>query len=290
MIGAIAAKGFKTIRLPVTWRMHMGESPEYLIEKAWLDRVEEVANYAFANDMYLILNTHHEKEWTIPTCEHVDEVTSHLSRIWTQIAIRFKDYGDHLILEPLNETRLEGSPGEWSGGTEENRDCINRFQKASVDAIRATGDNNATRMILIAPHGASKHPEAIKALIVPNNDPNILISIHNYFPPDFCLGERTEWGSSEDIRALKESFEAIDDQFISEGKAVVLGEWGSTNHDNLEDRLKHAKYFMREATKRGMCPVWWDNGGNDAFGLLNRNTLEWYFPEIADLIIKESNK
>ena len=69
--------------------------------------------------------------------------------------------------------------------------------------------------------------------------------------------------------------------------ALVLGEWGSTNHDTPGDRLKHAKYFVREAAQRGMCPVWWDNGGKRDFGLLNRNTLDWFYPEIADTILKE---
>ena len=54
------------------------------------------------------------------------------------------------------------------------------------------------------------------------------------------------------------------------------------------ERLKHAKYFAREAAKHGMCPVWWDNGVENDFGLLNRRTLEWFYPDIADTIIKET--
>jgi endoglucanase len=289
LIDAVAKRGFKTIRIPVTWRFHMGEAPDYAIEKAWMDRVEEVVNYALDNDVYVILNTHHENEWTTPSPDKVDAVTNQLNKVWTQIAIRFKDYGDHLIFEPLNETRIEGAPAEWIGGTPEERDCCNKFQQAAVDAIRATGGNNAVRMILVAPFGASNNPQALDALVVPNDDPNILISIHHYFPADFSLMNRADWGSSEDIRALKNSFDEIEDRFTSKGRAVVLGEWGSTNHDNPGDRLKHAKYFVREAAKRGMCPVWWDNGGENDFGLLNRRTLDWFYPEIADTILKETS-
>ena len=297
LIDAIAARGFKTIRIPVTWRMHMGGAPEYTIEKAWMDRVEEVVNYALSNDMYVILNTHHENEWTIPTYAHADSVKGQLGKVWTQIATRFRDYGDHLIFEPLNETRVEGGPREWSGGTEENRDCINQFQQAAVDTIRATGGNNATRMLLIAPHGASKHPDAVKALIVPNNDPNTIISIHNYFPPDFCLMERDDWGSNEDIQALKNSFKAIDEQFISQGKAVILGEWGggggggggSTNHDNPQGPAEACRIFHARSKKIQHVPglVGITAGKND-FGLIDRNTYAWFFPEIANLIIEES--
>ncbi len=288
LIDTVAKRGFKTIRIPVTWRFHMDEAPGYTIEKAWMDRVEEVVNYALDNDMYVILNTHHENEWTTPAYDKVDDVTNQLNKVWTQIANRFKDYGDHLIFEPLNETRIEGSPAEWVGGTPEERDCVNKFQQAAVDAIRATGGNNAGRMLMVAPYGASNSSTAINHLVVPNNDPNTIISIHHYFPAGFSLMNHAEWGSSEDIRALKKSFDDLDEQLIAKGRAVVLGEWGSSNHDNRSDRLKHAKYFAREAAKHGMCPVWWDNGVENDFGLLNRRTLDWFYPEIADTIIKET--
>lgn len=284
LIDAIAARGFKTIRIPVTWRMHMQKEPGFIIESDWMDRIENAVKYAFENDMYVILNTHHENEWTIPDYQHLDESTNRLGKVWSQIATRFGKYGDHLVFEPLNETRVEGSPQEWSGGSEENRDCINIFQKVCVDAIRASGGNNTGRMILIAPHGASNTPNAINALVVPNNDPNIIISIHNYFPVDFCLDKRADWGSPEDIESLHASFEALNQRFISKGLAVILGEWGSTNNGNMPARIKHAEYYMREAARYGMCPIWWDNGNRNEFGIINRRTQEWYFPEIADLV------
>ena len=42
----IAAKGFKWVRIPVTWQGHVGAGPDYSIDKAWLDRVEELVGYA----------------------------------------------------------------------------------------------------------------------------------------------------------------------------------------------------------------------------------------------------
>ena len=288
LIDAVAARGFKTIRIPVTWRMHMGGAPDYTIEKAWMDRVAEVVDYALANDLYVILNTHHEGEWALPVYAHSDEVARQLCCVWSQIATRFRDCDDHLIFEPLNEPRLEGSPKEWCGGTEENCDCINQWQQAAIDTIRATGGNNRSRMIMVAPHGASNTPNAINALVVPEEDPNILISIHNYFPPDFCLMEREDWGSEDDIQALKASFKALDERFLSQGRAVVLGEWGSINHTNSAARLQHAAYYMREARQYGMCAVWWDNGYPEEFGLMDRKTRTWIFPEMVDQLLESA--
>jgi endoglucanase len=90
LIDAIAARGFKTLRIPVTWKNHMGSAPDYAIEEAWMNRVQEVVDYAMANEMYVILNTHHEAEWAIPTYEHVNNVTNHLAKVWTQIANHFQ--------------------------------------------------------------------------------------------------------------------------------------------------------------------------------------------------------
>lgn len=286
MIDAIAARGFKTIRVPVTWRMHMGMAPDYTIEPAWLDRVEQVVNYAFANNIYVIINTHHENEWIIPSPNQAENVTNRLNKVWTQIALRFKDYNGHLIFETLNEPRIEGTPTEWTGGTAEERNCVNQYNQAAVDAIRATGGKNTTRMIIIAPQSAANKPVTINALIVPDNDPNILISIHNYFPVDFSL----DWGSDEDIEALRRSFDALSEAFTNKGRAVVIGEWGSINHGTPSARLEHAKHFAREASKRGMCPVWWDNGTANGFGIFNRRSLDWFYPDIADVIIEEMKK
>ena len=58
MIDAVKAAGFKTLRLPVSWHNHIDD--EYQINEAWLNRVQEVMDYAIDNDMYVILNIHHD--------------------------------------------------------------------------------------------------------------------------------------------------------------------------------------------------------------------------------------
>ncbi|MDD6270293.1 MAG: cellulase family glycosylhydrolase, partial [Oscillospiraceae bacterium] len=63
LIDAVKAKGFNTVRVPTTWYPHVTESNgTYTIDPAWLARVKEVVDYCYNNDMYVILNVHHE-EW-----------------------------------------------------------------------------------------------------------------------------------------------------------------------------------------------------------------------------------
>lgn len=289
LIDKIADRGFGTIRVPVTWRFHTGPAPDYRIEEAWLDRVEEVVNYCLQNDLYVIINIHHDEHWIIPTFAKAEQVKDRLTKNWTQIANRFKNYSDYLIFETLNEPRYEGQPEEWEG-TPEWRDVVNQYHKASLDAIRATGGNNSRRHLMISPYAASQG--GVDDLVIPNNDPYTIVSVHNYFPFDFALsGNDTTWGTTSDKREMDGIFEHLERKFISQGKPVIMGEWGSLNHNdtNTADRIAHAEYYANGCTSRGILPIWWDNGNNDEYALIDRNTLQWLFPEIADAIINSKD-
>ncbi|MGX1929916.1 glycoside hydrolase family 5 protein [Flagellimonas sp. 2504JD4-2] len=294
MIDEVSRRGFNTLRVPVTWHYHQGPAPDYIVEESWLDRVEEVVNYGRANNMYVIVNVHHDDPWIIPTYEKGDEVKDRLSKLWTQIANRFKNYSDYVIFETLNEPRYENSPEEWTGGTAEGRDMVNQYHKASLDAIRATGGNNSLRQIMISTYAASAIQQAMDALVVPNDDERTIISIHSYFPFPFTLGGTdSTWGTDSDKFLLDAEMDRIKEKFADNGKAVILGEWSSGNQNNLEDRLAHAAYYAEAAAERGFATIWWDNGNigvsRDGLAIFNRRTLTWPFGEIADTIIEATN-
>ena len=94
----------------------MGSASSYTVDEKWMDRVQEVVDYCIDNDLYVVLNTHHD-DWIVPTNSKKSEVEPKLKKLWTQIATRFKNYDDKLIFETLNEPRVKGSAEEWSGGT-----------------------------------------------------------------------------------------------------------------------------------------------------------------------------
>jgi len=285
MIDQIKLEGFKTLRIPTTWYSHLGPAPNYIIDSTWLARVEEVANYAFDNDMYVIINIHHDGSWCKPTYALQDTVTAELVAIWTQIANRFKDYSNYLIFETLNEPRLEGSPEEWSGGTAEGRNVVNKLNLAAVNAIRNTGGNNATRFIMCPPYTAAGWGAPLNAFVVPNNDSLVIVSIHNYGPVAFCLtmpGVST-WGSAADKAAVDYDMTLYYNKFVSKGRAVVIGEWGSLDKNNTSARTTHSDYVVNAIKSKQMAPVVWDDGGN--MGLFNRNTYTWTFPTIVDAIV-----
>lgn len=88
----MADAGFNTIRIPTT--CYCRADAEGNIDKAWLERMAEVIDYCYANDMYIILNTHHEGSWLIPDEGKIDKVEEKFLFFWKQIAEYFKEYED----------------------------------------------------------------------------------------------------------------------------------------------------------------------------------------------------
>ncbi|MDQ8180323.1 glycoside hydrolase family 5 protein [Pelagicoccus sp. SDUM812005] len=290
IVDGILSAGFTTLRLPVTWYPNMGEGPDYVVDTEYLKRVEEIVSWALDRGVYVILNTHHEGHWVIPNYENIDATSERLEKVWTQIANHFKNYGDRLIFETLNEPRVEGGGtlwGEWSGGTAETRDCVNRANKACVSAIRATGSNNSVRMLMVPTHAASADVKAMADWEAPNNDPNVIVSVHAYAPYQFCLtNQDADWGTDTDKRALDNLFEQIHETIVvGMGRAVVMGEWGSQNNGlgNELDRIRHADYYANRCVDYGISPVVWDDGGK--FKLFDRRELNWSSRVQADTVL-----
>lgn len=300
MIDEVYNAGFNTLRIPTTWDLHMGEAPDYKVDEEWINRVEEIVDYALENDMYVILNTHHETNWIKPKYDGLDDVKVQLAALWTQIAEHFKDYGDHLVFEGLNEPRIVGGANEWNGGTEEGRDCLNQLNAVFVETVRKTGGNNSTRTLLITTFAAQPVPSAINDLTIPD-DGHIGVSIHAYTPYRFTydsVGEVWNTAVFDDSCAseIDYLFDSLNNTFVSKGIPVIITEYGSVSKlidkdwriSNTDEVAKWASHYISTAEKYGIPCVWWDNGyhdsGNELFGIFNRRELTWYEPEIVKAI------
>ena len=287
MISDLKERGFKTLRLPVTWYNHMEGAPNYKIDETWMDRVEEIANYAFQNDMYVIINIHHDDydidkpgSWLSPTYAKQIASTNQLEKIWSQIATRFKEYGDHLIFETMNEPRAIGTPQEWTGGSTEHREMVNAFNLAAVNTIRATNGNNSSRFIMTPQVGANMNP-AINDLIIPNNDERIIVSIHNYNPFAFSLQDPgvNTWGTQTEITALQNEIKSFYDNFVSHGRAVIIGEWGAADKNNIDDRVHYYETYAAACKQYQIMPINWIYS-------YDRRTRTWKYPELEDAIFQ----
>ena len=85
--------GFDFVRIPVTYKNHFKMEPGYEIDKAWLDRVQQIVDYALECDLKVIINIHHDcttsgdnKIWFIADLAHYDTTRDILTSLWSQIA------------------------------------------------------------------------------------------------------------------------------------------------------------------------------------------------------------
>lgn len=295
MIDEIANKGFNAIRIPVTWAEHVSSGPEYTIDSAWLDRVQEVVDYAVANDLYILLDTHHEEnDWLITDPENSEALNAELASIWKQVGERFKDYNEKLIFEGMNEPRKVGSSKEWNGGTPEERALINEMNKTFVDTVRATGGNNENRILVICPYGNSPANKALSELEIPE-DNNIAVAIHMYTPYIFTYVPTNSlevWDGSKKAEIVN-TIKQLDQYLIQKDVPVVITEFGAQYKNNSEEIIKWLDDYMSSMNKYGIKCFWWDNGcldsGNELFGIFDRNNVKWYRPEIADKLIEMGN-
>ncbi len=58
LIDRVRASGFKTIRIPVSYLGHIGAGPNYTVNAAWLNRIQEVVDYAHGRGLYVLINMH----------------------------------------------------------------------------------------------------------------------------------------------------------------------------------------------------------------------------------------
>ena len=97
MFDAVRDAGFSTVRLPVSWHDHV-TGDDHQISERWLSRVQQVLDWAVSRGLYVILNIHHDEDQFLPSSAHYEESARYVQSIWSQLAVRFRDYDEHLII------------------------------------------------------------------------------------------------------------------------------------------------------------------------------------------------
>ncbi|MBP1561837.1 MAG: glycoside hydrolase family 5 protein [Oscillospiraceae bacterium] len=290
MITAVKDAGFNTVRIPTTWGPHMDANG--VVSEEWMNRVQEVVNYAYEQDMFVILNIHHE-DWHDPYYDTAEASTEKLKSLWTQIGTRFADYDEHLIFEVLNEPRKRNTGMEWNGGDKEGHEVVNQMNAAAVEAIRALGGNNAKRHIMLPTYAASSTDSAIRDFVLPEGDDKLIVSIHAYLPYEFALGgdlAKRKFDPEGNASEIVHLMDSLKTNFIDKGIPVIIGECGARSKANSEDRAVWAEFYIRSAKAIGVPCVIWDNnafsGTGENFGLLDRRTCTWKEPDIISGFMK----
>lgn len=299
MIDSVKSVGFNAVRVPVTWNQHIDDNNGYKIDSEWMARVKEIVDYVIDNDMYCILNVHHDvggESWLKASDENVFANTEKFIALWTQIANEFADYDSHLMFEGFNEILDENN--NWTYPRKSAGDAVNKLNQIFVDTIRKTGENNTKRCLIVNTYAAGTSGSQLDDFVIPTDTTEnaLIVEVHYYSPASYCTeisednNEQSAWTENGGKSTIDGTLLNLYNHFTSKGVPVIIGEFGAANKDNESDRAEWAEYIIENAKKYGIKCFWWDGGGKietDAeygyykgMALYDRYNDSWIFPEI----------
>jgi endoglucanase len=297
MITGMKEAGFKTLRIPVAWTNAMDfENNDYKINKAYLDRVEEIVNYALNEDMYVIINDHWDHGWwslfSHPEAAEREKAMKIFTEMWKQISERFKKYDVRLIFEPANEewgNRFnDKTPFNPTGGSMEQDECyllLTELAQVFVDLVRDTGGNNAYRFLLIPGYNTDVAMTVDDRFRMPDDRiaDRLLLSVHYYTPWSYC-GDTSgvgSWGRTSEVEEMNSLLGSLT-KFTELGYGVILGEWGVLDNHG-DDRLTYFTNFLDNCDKYGYVSMLWNTSG-----FYDKETCRMFDRELEDLYKERS--
>lgn len=255
------------------------------IDREWMDRVQQVVDYAYSQGMYVIINVHHDGggdpkfgAWIIKESQKdYNTFLKKYKNVWKQIAERFKNYSDYLIFESMNEV---GFDTLYNKNKADAYNLINKINQDFVDIIRATGGNNAKRHLLIAGYYTDIERTCDSLYKMPDDKAGrCILSVHYYTPWDFCTCDiKHTWGTNSEVRQMETLIGKMKKNFVDKGIPVIIGEYAASGSD-----LSSCIFFIEKLNKLcsdyGIATFIWDSGRQ-----VNRKTYKWRTPQYLEAL------
>ena len=284
---AVAAAGFKGVRVPVTWWLHMDEN--WVVKEPWINRVEEVVNYALNAGLYCILNVHHDTGqdgWLCADLANIDPISKKFESLWTQIANRFNKYGEKLLFEGYNEM-LDGA-NSWVEPVAGGYEAVNILAQKFVDTVRATGGNNAHRNLIVNTYGGGGSQTRFDNFVIPNDKigGHLLVQVHNYSPSAFSNlnGEIDDdklpvW-TPEFENILAKELDVMIEFSNKYSIPVVIGECAAYEKIADEEKAKYGEFITTYSKgKADVSVFYWGN-------MIDRTTYKTMYPLLVKGFLK----
>ena len=162
----IHAAGFDSVRIPVRWSAHAGQSAPYRIDPKFFARVDWAIRQALRQRLTPVVNMHNYDEIFVEPDQHRGRFLA----LWRQIAEHYKDFPASLALELLNEPHAKLTAEKWN--------------RLAAEAIVSVRRSNPTRQIVVGPVGWNSINELPK-LELPEGDRHLVVTVHYYNPFQF---------------------------------------------------------------------------------------------------------
>lgn len=288
LIQSVKAAGFNTIRIPVSYLNKIGSAPDYTIDSDYLNRVQQVVDYAYDMGMYVIIDIHGDgfnditNSWidiSISNVTQVDEMLNKFRKVWSQIANRFAEYDQRLVFESFNELMINDV---YLSSPDPAYANINALNQAFVNAVRASGSQNTDRVLIVSGYNTdidlTVSPVASTTKFIKPKDTKtnrLMLSVHYMDPFDFTLNSNngtSSWGTDAELSHMHEQFNKISSFANSLNMPVFLGEYGPMDKENIAVRSSYCYWLNYYAAENGIVTAYWDNGvlGDGGSALFDR--------------------
>jgi endoglucanase len=172
------------------------------------------------------------------------------------------------VFEALNEeTKFEGE-----GSPKKAFATLARVNQLFIDTVRATGGNNAQRLLIVAGYATDITKTTSSDYVLPHDSTphRLFISVHYYTPwpfvgmtEDASWGKMAPtWGSESDQAELNRLFDLMSEFCKQNDMPAFIGEFGVTTKKESESRVRWMSAVIHAALSRKMVPVLWETGGD----------------------------
>lgn len=265
-IDAYYARGFRLVRIPVTWtepvdgsRLADPRTGELDHASPRLAALRTVIDHALAlPGMHVVINAHHEAGLKDRGDAQV------LARLWADIGATFQARDGRLMFEILNEPHL-------SNHDPMAPEMLRAMTAAAYREIRAIDPH---RIVIIGGNqwfGAHEMAQTWPDLdeVGGGRDAFVMATFHHYNPWTFAGDNQGDYADPWTDADVTEPMQIMADwaSSVGGGMPVFIGEWGVGWKSRLPTmdcnniRLWYARFDAVHARRVGMPTAVWDDGG-----------------------------
>jgi endoglucanase len=272
----IKEAGFSNIRVNLHAFSHMDKST-YQFEPKWLETLDWVVKKGLEAKLMVILDMH---EYNQMADDPIGKKEMFLS-VWRQLAPRYKDQPSQVIFEILNEPNQKLTVEMW-----------NVYLAEAFKIIRETNPN---RTLIMGP-GNWNGIESLPTLKLPENDQNIIVTVHFYHPMEFTH-QGAPWslktkditgvkwmGTDEEKQYIETRLKVAADWSQATGRPIFLGEFGAYDKGEMDSRARYTAFVARTAEKFGFSWAYWQFDSD--FIVYNIEKESWVEPILKALMNK----
>jgi len=260
----IKEAGFRNVRIVLHPFRSVKSETDFTLNPVFFDALDWAINQSLKNNLMAIVDFH---EHSAMAKDPLGLKPKFLA-CWEQIATHCKDYPNEVLFEIANEPNMK--PEIWN--------------EIHTEATKILRKSNPGRTLVIGSINGNQI-KFLKDLVLPENDRNIIVSVHYYMPIEFTHQGASwsvknkdlsgiEWTNQEsEEKAIRDDFDMGQEWSKKYDRPMHLGEFGAYEKAGMASRIRYTNFVAREAEKRNWSWSYWEF--NAGFGIFNMQTNEW---------------